>query len=80
MWSMLGPGDQGGPRAQRGAADQASGRRGLLWPLGPTTSAGRLAHYIGGVAGLDVFRLTQYARGGGCACKIPPGELEETVS
>ena len=26
------------------------------------------------------FRLTQYARGGGCACKIPPGELEETVS
>jgi selenide,water dikinase len=25
-------------------------------------------------------RLTQYARGGGCACKIPPGELEETVS
>jgi selenide, water dikinase len=26
------------------------------------------------------YRLTQYARGGGCACKIPPGELEETVS
>ena len=26
------------------------------------------------------FRLTQYARGGGCACKIPPGELEETVA
>ncbi len=26
------------------------------------------------------FRLTQYAHGGGCACKIPPGELEETVS
>ena len=26
------------------------------------------------------FRLTQYARGGGCACKIPPGELEETVN
>src|SRR4051794_25940085 len=24
-------------------------------------------------------RLTQYARGGGCACKIPPGELEELV-
>jgi selenide,water dikinase len=24
-------------------------------------------------------RLTQYARGGGCACKIPPGELEEMV-
>ncbi|MER6378461.1 selenide, water dikinase SelD [Streptomyces sp. NPDC001250] len=25
-------------------------------------------------------RLTQYARGGGCACKIPPGELEEVVA
>jgi selenide,water dikinase len=25
-------------------------------------------------------RLTQYAHGGGCACKIPPGELEETVA
>ncbi len=25
-------------------------------------------------------RLTQYTHGGGCACKIPPGELEETVS
>ena len=24
-------------------------------------------------------RLTQLARGGGCACKIPPGELEEMV-
>ena len=22
------------------------------------------------------YRLTQYAHGGGCACKIPPGELE----
>jgi selenide, water dikinase len=26
------------------------------------------------------YRLTQYAHGGGCACKIPPGELEETVA
>jgi selenide,water dikinase len=25
------------------------------------------------------FRLTRYARGGGCACKIPPGELEQTI-
>jgi selenide,water dikinase len=25
------------------------------------------------------LRLTQYAHGGGCACKIPPGELEEIV-
>lgn len=25
------------------------------------------------------YRLTQYAQGGGCACKIPPGELEDVV-
>jgi selenide,water dikinase len=25
------------------------------------------------------YRLTQYAHGGGCACKIPPGELEQVV-
>lgn len=28
----------------------------------------------------DLVRLTQYAHGGGCACKIPPGELEEIVA
>jgi selenide,water dikinase len=28
----------------------------------------------------DVKRLTQYAHGGGCACKIPPGELEAMVA
>jgi selenide, water dikinase len=27
-----------------------------------------------------VDRLTSYAHGGGCACKIPPGELEEAVA
>ncbi len=27
----------------------------------------------------DGTRLTQYAHGGGCACKIPPGELEDAV-
>jgi len=27
----------------------------------------------------DPRRLTGYAHGGGCACKIPPGELEEAV-
>src|SRR5947209_5649416 len=26
------------------------------------------------------YRLTQYAHGGGCACKIPPGELEAMVA
>src|SRR3712207_9333811 len=28
----------------------------------------------------DAVRLTQYAHGGGCACKIPPGELEDVVA
>jgi selenide,water dikinase len=26
------------------------------------------------------YRLTQFAHGGGCACKIPPGELERIVA
>jgi selenide,water dikinase len=26
------------------------------------------------------YRLTQYAHGGGCACKIPPGQLEEVLA
>lgn len=30
--------------------------------------------------GTPVVRLTQYAAGGGCACKIPPGELERVLS
>jgi selenide,water dikinase len=28
----------------------------------------------------STVRLTQYAHGGGCACKIPPGELESLVA
>jgi selenide,water dikinase len=28
----------------------------------------------------QTVRLTQYAHGGGCACKIPPGELEDVVA
>jgi len=30
--------------------------------------------------GVSTYRLTQYAHGGGCACKIPPGELEDLVA
>lgn len=29
--------------------------------------------------GQTAIRLTQFAHGGGCACKIPPGELEQMV-
>ena len=28
----------------------------------------------------DTLRLTQYASGGGCACKVPPGELERVLA
>ncbi|AWS44496.1 selenide, water dikinase SelD [Streptosporangium sp. 'caverna'] len=31
-------------------------------------------------SGPGAVRLTQYAHGGGCACKIPPGELEAVVA
>ncbi|MBM0125348.1 selenide, water dikinase SelD [Pimelobacter simplex] len=30
-------------------------------------------------SGTATKRLTSYAQGGGCACKIPPGELEDAV-
>ena len=29
---------------------------------------------------METKRLTGYAHGGGCACKIPPGELEQMVA
>src|SRR5215467_2389283 len=35
---------------------------------------------VGTSAPVSPVRLTQYARGGGCACKIPPGELEAAVA
>ena len=39
-----------------------------------------VAHYRDGVTQpITRVRLTQYAHGGGCACKIPPGELEDLV-
>src|SRR4029079_18716617 len=28
---------------------------------------------------VSTVRLTQYAAGGGCACKVPPGELERVL-
>ncbi len=35
--------------------------------------------YRRAVTSTDLRRLTSYAHGGGCACKIPPGELEDVV-
>ena len=36
--------------------------------------------YSSGMSTQAKVRLTQYAHGGGCACKIPPGELEAAVA
>lgn len=33
----------------------------------------------GSEASIDTIQLTGFAAGGGCACKIPPGELEDAV-
>ncbi len=38
----------------------------------------RSLHTAGTMDGVT-YRLTQYAHGGGCACKIPPGELEDVL-
>src|SRR5437764_13330305 len=51
-------------------ADVTRVRRGFLHLVASTFD--RVTH--------TAVRLTQYAHGGGCACKIPPGELEETVA
>jgi selenide,water dikinase len=34
---------------------------------------------LAGVTTTASLRLTQYASGGGCACKVPPGELERVL-
>ncbi len=35
---------------------------------------------VGSMTTQGAVRLTQYAAGGGCACKVPPGELERVVA
>jgi selenide, water dikinase len=45
----------------------------------PPAHARERVRYMGTQASGPV-RLTQYAHGGGCACKIPPGELETVVA
>ena len=48
---------------------------------GHQTGYASLAHgpIMAGSMEAMAYRLTQYAHGGGCACKIPPGELEDMV-
>lgn len=45
-----------------------------------TTERGVPASPSSSGSGREAVRLTQYAHGGGCACKIPPGELEAVVA
>jgi selenide,water dikinase len=47
---------------------------GMTVDTSETTAGERASRPAGSV------RLTQYAHGGGCACKIPPGELEAVVA
>jgi selenide, water dikinase len=63
------------PPRHRPAATIAQGAPGQ--PV--TRRAGGQGTTLGDVTSPDTVRLTQYARGGGCACKIPPGELEEIM-
>jgi selenide,water dikinase len=42
--------------------------------------SGAAGRRVAGVTGVADVRLTQFAHGGGCACKIPPGELESIVA
>ena len=44
-----------------------------------TYASEKQRYHVGMAADNSKIRLTQYASGGGCACKIPPGELEEAV-
>ena len=53
-----------------GAAERCGGVATVAAMIGTSTAAEQQTTY----------RLTQYAHGGGCACKIPPGELEEVLA
>ena len=53
------------------AATVLTGARGRQWHAGGVTAV---------PATPASLRLTQYAAGGGCACKVPPGELERVLS
>ena len=55
----------------------------MLKTAGPTRcpdASGVEGTVRGMAATARAYRLTQYAHGGGCACKIPPGELEAVLA
>src|SRR3954447_21663352 len=52
-------------------------RRGATWHRSDRTDDLSRLDRVSNTGGI---RLTQFAHGGGCACKIPPGELEGVVA
>ena len=73
------------PGQPTGAGNPPPARTAALYPRSVTSTtatsstATSTAATSGPAATSDVRRLTGYAHGGGCACKIPPGELEDAV-
>ena len=61
-----------------GAQDEPSRCRGWAGREGRPSGA---PPYVGAVTTTSApVRLTQFAAGGGCACKVPPGELERVLA
>ena len=64
-------------------AEDASLHGDILRPAAPAARAGRRILRArprhGSMDAMTRIRLTQYGHGGGCACKIPPGELEDVL-
>ena len=63
----------------RGARDPAAGNPAAPNPAARNPATRNPATPNPAARGTTTYRLTQYAHGGGCACKIPPGELEDIV-
>lgn len=74
---MYGPGEVAEADGNRTRQRQQLSLDGFEDRAGHQTGDASLGH--GDNYGRMSYRLTQYAHGGGCACKIPPGELEDVV-
>lgn len=49
-------------------------------PISRVTTSTSRVHTYDAAPYADRVRLTEYAHGGGCSCKLPPGELESIVA
>src|ERR1700756_4136082 len=68
----------GGRRTETNPASDSDCRSTVL-KTAPVTRPGTPPWAMRTIMYPVTYRLTQYAHGGGCACKIPPGELENVV-